>query len=656
MAANSVSGINIKIGADLTDLKTEVGKVGKVVEDGLKEGDAPTKTLSERFKDTATNAAKIATKAAAIAISLGKISQALSGFVKGAVEDALAVNPETAAQVEAVKEAFDSVKLAIGEALMPLIDKYAPLITEFLTSVATWITENPEAATAIVLTAGAISTLGSVMAVVQPIIALFGLSLGTVIGPAALVVAGIAAVVGIVALLNETLFDSDESVRTFNGNIEEINTATEQLKEDAYGNLVIDKFEYTDWFDPETEEMVEARFDEITQSWITKEEDLKNVIGDTSAAIAEQGAAMEDVGGAVEEVDLSGQAESASEAAETASEKAQAIMEQMQQTIEGVNTAADTGMTDALSGVNELLDSAAFQQFANQPVSEEVGASWESFGESVTSASTGFQTLTQTLLGGEEGADPEATPLAMALQTISDKVRSVYGESKRLAEYWQDTFPSSVQTMLAVLCVTSTDEEGNVNAGGGNTLVTALGVVFDLFGDILTTSQQLAGFWTTEFVAASITMRNEAGPTGKAVMKMGAFASGAADQFYNMAAAILAVVDAMVLLKGVKVGGSSGGSSGGGKKGGGKLKGNRDMTRASGGPVFDGLTYLVGENGPELFTPNRNGYIVPNEELSASRESITVNIGGNIYGESYLQNYVVGTLTTAIRQELKTAA
>jgi len=34
--------------------------------------------------------------------------------------------------------------------------------------------------------------------------------------------------------------------------------------------------------------------------------------------------------------------------------------------------------------------------------------------------------------------------------------------------------------------------------------------------------------------------------------------------------------------------------------------------RASGGPVTGGKTYLVGENGPELFSPNSSGMIIPN--------------------------------------------
>lgn len=40
-----------------------------------------------------------------------------------------------------------------------------------------------------------------------------------------------------------------------------------------------------------------------------------------------------------------------------------------------------------------------------------------------------------------------------------------------------------------------------------------------------------------------------------------------------------------------------------------------DGARANGGPVRGGGTYLVGERGPELFSPNRSGLIVPNHAL-----------------------------------------
>jgi hypothetical protein len=55
--------------------------------------------------------------------------------------------------------------------------------------------------------------------------------------------------------------------------------------------------------------------------------------------------------------------------------------------------------------------------------------------------------------------------------------------------------------------------------------------------------------------------------------------------------------------------------------------------RASGGPVRSGTTYLVGEQGPELFSPSSNGFITPNKSLAASGGSnttININVSGAI--------------------------
>ena len=49
---------------------------------------------------------------------------------------------------------------------------------------------------------------------------------------------------------------------------------------------------------------------------------------------------------------------------------------------------------------------------------------------------------------------------------------------------------------------------------------------------------------------------------------------------------------------------------------------------ATGGPVAPGASYLVGEQGPELFTPSSNGTIASNASLAggAARPSITLNV------------------------------
>jgi hypothetical protein len=48
------------------------------------------------------------------------------------------------------------------------------------------------------------------------------------------------------------------------------------------------------------------------------------------------------------------------------------------------------------------------------------------------------------------------------------------------------------------------------------------------------------------------------------------------------------------------------------------------VTRAVGGSVSSGSPYLVGENGPELFMPNRSGSIIPDTSMSGSGGSVNV--------------------------------
>jgi len=51
--------------------------------------------------------------------------------------------------------------------------------------------------------------------------------------------------------------------------------------------------------------------------------------------------------------------------------------------------------------------------------------------------------------------------------------------------------------------------------------------------------------------------------------------------------------------------------------------------RAAGGPVSGGTTYMVGERGPELFTPSSSGTIIPNHRLGGGGGGSTYNITVN---------------------------
>ena len=79
--------------------------------------------------------------------------------------------------------------------------------------------------------------------------------------------------------------------------------------------------------------------------------------------------------------------------------------------------------------------------------------------------------------------------------------------------------------------------------------------------------------------------------------------------------------------------------------------------RASGGPVMAGGSYIVGEKGPELFTPNGSGNITPNGGFGGGA-NITVNVNGGDPNQvvAAIQRWVRDngaipmTTTTAIRR------
>jgi hypothetical protein len=77
---------------------------------------------------------------------------------------------------------------------------------------------------------------------------------------------------------------------------------------------------------------------------------------------------------------------------------------------------------------------------------------------------------------------------------------------------------------------------------------------------------------------------------------------------------------------GSQIGGAIGGAFGGG--------------RASGGPVMGGTTYLVGEKGPELFTPSNSGSIIPNNALGRGGSTINLTVNGAIDPEGTARTIV----------------
>ena len=76
--------------------------------------------------------------------------------------------------------------------------------------------------------------------------------------------------------------------------------------------------------------------------------------------------------------------------------------------------------------------------------------------------------------------------------------------------------------------------------------------------------------------------------------------------------------------------------------------------KANGGPVKGGSSYLVGERGPEMFSPGVSGTITPNEMLGGST-NIVVNVdasGSNVQGDEDQGRELGRLISVAVQSEI----
>jgi hypothetical protein len=71
---------------------------------------------------------------------------------------------------------------------------------------------------------------------------------------------------------------------------------------------------------------------------------------------------------------------------------------------------------------------------------------------------------------------------------------------------------------------------------------------------------------------------------------------------------------------------------------------------------MQGTTYLVGEQGPELFTPSSSGSIIPNNALRTSGSTINITVNGAIDSESTARQIVQILNDSSARGTLGSAA
>jgi tape measure domain-containing protein len=78
------------------------------------------------------------------------------------------------------------------------------------------------------------------------------------------------------------------------------------------------------------------------------------------------------------------------------------------------------------------------------------------------------------------------------------------------------------------------------------------------------------------------------------------------------------------------------------------------LTRAKGGSVMSGQSYMVGERGPELFSPGRSGGIAPTGSFGGST-NVVVNVdasGSNVQGDQAQAKALGNAISAAVQSEL----
>ena len=78
------------------------------------------------------------------------------------------------------------------------------------------------------------------------------------------------------------------------------------------------------------------------------------------------------------------------------------------------------------------------------------------------------------------------------------------------------------------------------------------------------------------------------------------------------------------------------------------------IQRAAGGPVKGGSGYLVGERGPEMFTPGVSGMITPNHALGGTT-NVVVNVdasGSSVEGDEEQGRELGRLISAAVQSEI----
>ena len=284
-----------------------------------------------------------------------------------------------------------------------------------------------------------------------------------------------------------------------------------------------------------------------------------------------------------------------------------------------------------------------------QPIPDEVIESYQALAVAIDQINTAITG------GGEEGASEMgetgegAVGLSAALAQIPALLDAILISAQALGAYFSGDFLIAIQELLKALYIGGSEDKKKEEKKqeGGNTLANALGEIKGLFESILGTTEDLIGIWKGAFIEAINVLKSAIGDAIGTVEDFTSKGLDMATAYQSAAAAVLALVAALEELSGV------GGGSG---AGGGTPQPSFVGAAAGGAEVKAGETFMVGENGPELFTAARSGTIIPNNRLGGN---VTINLtfAGDVFGdEQSISDYVVTATRQVIEQEVFASA
>ena len=281
----------------------------------------------------------------------------------------------------------------------------------------------------------------------------------------------------------------------------------------------------------------------------------------------------------------------------------------------------NTGLFDSL-GVGEMFKTP-------EPVPDEVPESYENLNDVVTTTVNAF--------AGAE--DAETAGLNPSLEATAEKMTDIIETSEPAASALAESLPEAASTLMNTL-----------SGEADETLDGSLGQINTQLTNIYTNSNNIITLWNGALASAIKTLEKNAELAVKAFQKIQEGASQAAGAVDALAGSIGAVIESIERLNKMEIqmptisgmSGLEGLDFGSGIPG-----------RASGGPVNEGDVYWVGEEGPELYVPERTGTIVSNNNLNKLGQTVYVNVTfeGEVIGdEDSISGYVTKACNKAITE------